>query len=37
MGYRKINRSGLRVSDLCLGIEEIGEWHLLRAGARAGT
>ena len=37
MGYRKIGRSGLRVCELCLGIEEIGERHLLRAGARAGT
>jgi hypothetical protein len=37
MGYRKIDRSGLLVSELCIGIEEIGERHLLRAGARAGT
>jgi aryl-alcohol dehydrogenase-like predicted oxidoreductase len=37
MDYRKIGRSGLPVPELCLGIEEIGERHLLRAGAREGT
>jgi aryl-alcohol dehydrogenase-like predicted oxidoreductase len=37
MGYRKIGRSGLLVSELCVGIEEIGERHLLRPGARERT
>jgi len=37
MGYRKIGRLGLLVSELCLGIDEVGKRHLLRAGAREGS